>query len=182
LCPINIIPELFLPLNLTFWYYILFKDSLNYFYFQLIRWYSCIWLISLSLIFKVTLRSGTIVVSSFKTFMNFSGIHFFILENSEIQFLLSINKLYISWQILKFVLFESQISFIVRKLLCRNEVNTNGLFLKDIEELQNILIFRMESTSLLHNWITIGNIFKFRVDTFLLVRRFPPPIKLTATI
>jgi hypothetical protein len=50
----------------------------------------------LSLIFKVTLRSGTIVVSPFKTFMNFSGISFFILENSEIQFLLSINKLYIS--------------------------------------------------------------------------------------
>jgi hypothetical protein len=49
----------------------------------------------------------------------------FILENSEIQFLLSINKLYISWQLLKFILFESQISFIVRKLLCRNEVNPN---------------------------------------------------------
>jgi hypothetical protein len=31
-----------------------------------------------------------------QTFMNFSGIAFFILENSEIQFLLSINKLYIS--------------------------------------------------------------------------------------
>jgi hypothetical protein len=45
---------------------------------------------------KVTLRSGTIVVSPFKTFMNFSGISFFILENPEIQFLLSINKLYIS--------------------------------------------------------------------------------------
>jgi hypothetical protein len=45
----------------------------------------------------------------------------------------------------------SQISFIVRKLLCRNEVNTNGLFLKVIEELQNILVFRMESTSLFHN-------------------------------
>jgi hypothetical protein len=42
-------------------------------------------------------------------------------------------------QLLKFVLFESQISFIVRKLLCRNEVNPNGLFLKVIEELQNIL-------------------------------------------
>jgi hypothetical protein len=59
--------------------------------------------------------------------MNFSGIAFFILENSEIQFLLSINKLYISWQLLKFVLFESQISFIVRKLLCRNEVNPNTI-------------------------------------------------------
>ena len=46
--------------------------------------------------FKVTLRFGTIVDSPFKTFMNFSGIAFFILENSEIQFLLSINKLYIS--------------------------------------------------------------------------------------
>jgi hypothetical protein len=34
---------------------------------------------------------------------------------------------------------------------CRNEVNTNGLFLKDIEELQNILILIMESMSLLHN-------------------------------
>jgi hypothetical protein len=34
-----------------------------------------------------------------------------------------------------------QISFIVRKLLCRNEVNPNGLFLKVIEELQNILSF-----------------------------------------
>ena len=86
---------------------------------------------SLSLIFKVTLRSGTIVDSPFKTVMNFSGIDFFILENSEIQFLLSINKLYISWQLLNFVLFESQISFIVRKLLCRNEVNTKGLFLKN---------------------------------------------------
>ena len=83
--------------------------------------------------------------------MNFSGIAFFILENSEIQFLLSINKLYISCQRSKFVLFESQISFIVRKLLCRNEVNTNGLFLKVIEELQNILFFTMESMSLLHN-------------------------------
>jgi hypothetical protein len=41
--------------------------------------------------------SGTISVSPFKTFMNFSGISFFfIVENSEIQFLLSINKLYIS--------------------------------------------------------------------------------------
>ena len=76
--------------------------------------------------------------------MNFSGIaFFFILENSEIQYLLSINKLYISWQLLKFVLFESQISFIVRKLLCRNEVNTNGLFSKVIEELQNILVFNI---------------------------------------
>jgi hypothetical protein len=37
------------------------------------------------------------------------------------------------------------------KLLCRNEVNTIGLFLKVIEELQNILFFRMESMSLLHN-------------------------------
>jgi hypothetical protein len=53
--------------------------------------------------------------------------------------------------IFKIVLFESQLSFIVRKLLCRNEVNTNGLFLKVIEELQNILVFRMESMSLLHN-------------------------------
>jgi hypothetical protein len=35
---------------------------------------------SLSLIFKVTLRSGTIVVSPFKTFMNFSGISFFNLR------------------------------------------------------------------------------------------------------
>jgi hypothetical protein len=51
----------------------------------------------------------------------------------------------------KIVLFESPISFIVRKLLCRNEVNINGLFLKVIEELQNILVFRMESMSLLHN-------------------------------
>ena len=41
--------------------------------------------------------------------------------------------------------FISQISFIVRKFLCRNEVNPNGLFLKVIEELQNILVFRMES-------------------------------------
>ena len=48
---------------------------------------------SLSLIFKVTLRCGTIVVSPFKTLMNFSGIAFLSLENSEIQFLLSINKL-----------------------------------------------------------------------------------------
>jgi hypothetical protein len=40
--------------------------------------------------------------------------------------------------------YGSQISFIVRKLLCRNEVNPNGLFLKVIEELQNILVFRME--------------------------------------
>jgi hypothetical protein len=32
----------------------------------------------------VILHSGTIVVSPFKTFMNFSGIAFFILENSEI--------------------------------------------------------------------------------------------------
>jgi hypothetical protein len=40
----------------------------------------------------------------------------------------------------KIVLFESPISFIVRKLLCRNEVNINGLFLKVIEELQNILV------------------------------------------
>ena len=31
----------------------------------------------------------------------------------------------------------------VRKLLCRNDVNTIGLFLKVIEELQNILVFRM---------------------------------------
>jgi hypothetical protein len=37
MCPINITPVLFLPLNLTFWFYILFKDSLNYFYFQFIR-------------------------------------------------------------------------------------------------------------------------------------------------
>jgi hypothetical protein len=80
---------------------------------------------SLSLMFKVTLRSGTIVDSPFKTFMNFSGISFFIFEKSEIQFLLSINILYISWQLLTFVLFESQIS-----LLCRNEVNTKGLSLK----------------------------------------------------
>jgi hypothetical protein len=84
------------------------------------------------LILKVTLRSGIIVVSPFKTFMNFRGFHFFILENSEIQFLLSINKLYIPWQLLKFVLFESQISFIVCKLLCRNEVSTIGLLLKVI--------------------------------------------------
>jgi hypothetical protein len=55
---------------------------------------------------------------------------------TKLKFLLSINKLYISCQLLKFVLFESQISFIVRKWLCRNEVNTNGLFLKVIEELQ----------------------------------------------
>jgi hypothetical protein len=33
----------------------------------------------------------------------------------------------------------------------RNEVNTNGLFLKVIEELQNILVFRMESMSLFYN-------------------------------
>ena len=33
---------------------------------------------SLSLILKVTLRSGTIVDSPFKTFMNFSGIAFFL--------------------------------------------------------------------------------------------------------
>jgi hypothetical protein len=47
--------------------------------------------------------------------MNFSGISFFfIVENSEIQFLLSINKLYISWQLLNFLLFESHISFIVQ--------------------------------------------------------------------
>ena len=46
----------------------------------------------------------------------------------------------------KFVLFESQISFIIRKLLFRN-----GLFLKVIEELQNIPVLRMESISLLHN-------------------------------
>jgi hypothetical protein len=51
-------------------------------------------------------------------------------------------------KLLKFVLFKSQISFIIRKLLCRNEVNTIGLFLKVIEELQNILVFRMESMSL----------------------------------
>jgi hypothetical protein len=38
------------------------------------------------------------------------------------------------------MLFESQISFTVRKLLCRN-----GLFLNVIEELQNIPVFRMES-------------------------------------
>jgi hypothetical protein len=37
------------------------------------------------------------------------------------------------------------------KLLYRNEVNTIDLFLKVIEELQNILGFRMESMSLLHN-------------------------------
>ena len=42
-------------------------------------------------------------------------------------------------------LFESHISLIVRKLLYRNEVNTIDLFLKVIEELQNILVFRMES-------------------------------------
>jgi hypothetical protein len=48
-------------------------------------------------------------------------------------------------------LFESHISLIVRKLLYRNEVNTIDLFLKVIEELQNILGFRMESMSLLHN-------------------------------
>jgi hypothetical protein len=35
---------------------------------------------SLSLILKVTLRSGTIVVSPFKTFMNFSGIALFLLR------------------------------------------------------------------------------------------------------
>ena len=39
------------------------------------------------------------------------------------------------------LLFESQISFIVRKLLCINEVNTVGLFWKVNEELQNILGF-----------------------------------------
>ena len=50
-----------------------------------------------------------------------------------------------------FFLFESHISLIVRKLLCRNEVNTIGLFLKVIEEILNILVFRMESMSLLHN-------------------------------
>ena len=44
------------------------------------------------MIFKVTLRSGTIVVSPFKTFMNFSGISFFILENSEIQSCLGFEK------------------------------------------------------------------------------------------
>jgi hypothetical protein len=39
---------------------------------------------SLSLIFKVTLRSGTIVVSPFKTFMKFSGIAFFYLLKTRI--------------------------------------------------------------------------------------------------
>ena len=42
----------------------------------------------------------------------------FILENSEIQFLLSINKLYISWQLLKFVLFESQSIFSFICMFC----------------------------------------------------------------
>ena len=135
MCSIYITPVLFFPFNLTFWFYILLKDYLDYFYFQFIRLYIVIFdsfnFFSLSLRLKVTLRSGTIVVSPFKTFMNFSGISFFvILENSEIQFLLPINKLYISWQLLNFLLFESHISFIVRKLLCRNEVNTIDLFFK----------------------------------------------------
>ena len=60
----------------------------------------------------------------------------------------------------KFVLFESQILFIVRKLLCRN-----GLFLKVFEELQNIPVFRMESISLLHNWISSCN-FDHDLDTY----------------
>jgi hypothetical protein len=59
--------------------------------------------------------------------------------------------MHISWHLLTFLLFESHIqknvSFIVRKLLCSSEVNTIGLFLKVIEELQNILVYRMEATS-----------------------------------
>jgi hypothetical protein len=108
---------------------------------------------SLSLIVKVTLFQFHLLI----LLWTFWGLLCFILENSEIQFLLSINKLHMSWQLLKFVLFKSQISFIIRKLLCRNEVNTIGLFLKVIEELQNILVFRMESMSLLHNWISSCN-------------------------
>jgi hypothetical protein len=56
------------------------------------------------LILKVTLRSSTIVVSPFKTFMNFSGIALFLLRQlwntvSPIYY-----KLYISWQPLIFYL------------------------------------------------------------------------------
>jgi hypothetical protein len=50
----------------------------------------------------------------------------------------------------KIVLFESQISFIVRKLLCRNEVNPNGLFLKVIEgchDVYNLIIDRRNCIS-----------------------------------
>jgi hypothetical protein len=84
-CPININPVLFFPLNLTFWFYICLKIPWITFIFNLsddIVVFNSFKNCSLSLIFKVTLRSGTIVVSPFKTFMNFSGIAFFILENS----------------------------------------------------------------------------------------------------
>jgi hypothetical protein len=48
-----------------------------------------------------------------------------------------------------------KISFIVSKLLCRKEVNTNGLFLKVIEELQNILVFSVKFIKVLKGETTI---------------------------
>ena len=50
---------------------------------------------SLSLILKLTLRSDTISDSPFNILKKFSEIAIFILENSAMQFLLSIDQFYI---------------------------------------------------------------------------------------
>jgi len=78
--------------------------------------------------------------------MYFSEIAFSLKDNSKIQFLLSINTIEIVYiiNLLKFKLFESQITFIVRRLLCRNEVRIIGLCWKVIEELQNIFVLFLE--------------------------------------